>query len=165
MTAERYAEDEEKLSKALQMLRTTSKDNARTPVQWDDEPNAGFCPQGVKPWIKVHDNYEVNVAAAQKDPDSILAMWKQMLRLRKQYRDVLVYGSFEIYNMEDLNVFTYVKSFEDTKILVALNFSSEEQDLEIPPSFKERTMELLFVNVDHVQDKLSAWEERAYLAG
>lgn len=150
MTAERYAEDEEKLSKALQMLRTTSKDNARTPVQWDDEPNAGFCPQGVKPWIKVHDNYEVNVAAAQKDPDSILAMWKQMLRLRKQYRDVLVYGSFEICNMEDLNVFTYVKSFEYTEILVALNFSSEEQDLEIPPSFKERTMELLVASVDQV---------------
>src|ERR1700722_4170351 len=42
-----------------------------------------FCPQGVKPWIRVHDNYEVNVAAAQKDLDSILAMWKQMLRLQK----------------------------------------------------------------------------------
>lgn len=82
-TAERYAEDEEKLGKALQMLRTTSRDNARTPVQWDDGPNAGFCPQVVKPWIKVYDNHkEVNVAAAQKDPDSILAMWKQMLRLR-----------------------------------------------------------------------------------
>jgi glycosidase len=97
---------------------------------------------GIKPRIRVHDNYkEINVAAAQKDPDSILAMWKQMLRLRKQYRDVLVYGSFEIYNMEDLKVFTYVKPFEDTKILVALNISSEEQ--EILPSFKERTMELL----------------------
>lgn len=60
-------------------------------------------------------------------------------------------------------MFTYVKSFEDTKILVALNFSSEEQDLEIPPSFKERTMELLVANVDQVQDKLSAWEARAYL--
>jgi oligo-1,6-glucosidase len=50
-TAERYAEDE-KLGKALQMFRTTSRDNARTPVQWDDGPNAGFCPQGVKPWIE-----------------------------------------------------------------------------------------------------------------
>jgi oligo-1,6-glucosidase len=76
----------------------------------------------------------------------------------------IVYGSFEIYNMENPNVFAYVKSFEDTKILVALNFSSEEQDLEIPSSFKERTMELLVANVDQVQDKLSAWEERAYLA-
>jgi hypothetical protein len=57
-----------------------------------------------------------------------------------------------------------VKSFEDTKILVALNFSSEEQDLEIPPSLKERTMELLVANVDQVQDELSAWEARAYLA-
>jgi oligo-1,6-glucosidase len=82
-TAERYAEDEEKLGKALQMLCTTSRDNARTPVKWGDGPNAGFCPQGVKPWIRVHDNYKVNVAAAQKDLDSILAMWKQMLRLRK----------------------------------------------------------------------------------
>jgi oligo-1,6-glucosidase len=88
------------------------------------------------------------VAAAQKDPHSILAMWKQMLRLRKEHRDALVYGRFEIYNMEHLHVFTYVKSFEDMKTLVILNFSSEEQDLEIPPSFEGRTMELLIANVD-----------------
>ena len=86
--------------------------------------NAGFYPQGVKRWIKVHDNYkEVNVMAAQKDPDSILVVWKHMLRLRKEHRDVLVYCRFEMYNMEHLSVFTYVKSFVDMKILVVLNFS------------------------------------------
>jgi oligo-1,6-glucosidase len=97
--------------------------------------NAGLCPQGVKPWIKVHENYKVNVVAAQKDPDSILAMWKHMLRPRKEHRDVLVYGRFYIYNMEHL---TYVKSLIGMKILIVLNFSSGEQDLEIPPSLKGR---------------------------
>jgi oligo-1,6-glucosidase len=85
--------------------------------------NAGFCPQGVKPWIKVHDNYKVNVVAAQKDRDSILAMWKHMLRLRREHRDVLVYGRFDIYNMEHL---TYVKSLIGMKILIVLNFSNGE---------------------------------------
>jgi oligo-1,6-glucosidase len=159
----RYAGVEEKLSKALQMLRTISRDNARTPVQWDDGPNAGFCPDGVDPWIKVHENYkDVNVAAAQKGPESILAMWKRVLKLRKDYRDVLVYGTFEIYNMEDLKVFTYVKSFEGRNILVLLNFSSEEHDLEIPPNFNGKDMELLVANIGQAEDKLGAWEARAY---
>ena len=160
----KYAGDEEKLGEELRIVRTLTRDNARTPVQWDDGPNAGFCPQGIEPWIRVHDNYkEINVAAAQKDPNSILAFWKQVLKMRKEYRDVLVYGSFEIYNMEDLGVFTYVKSFEDTKIVVLLNFSSEEQAVEIPPSLGGRKMELLVANVDRVEDRLSAWEARAYL--
>jgi oligo-1,6-glucosidase len=163
-TSARYVGDEEKLGKALQMLRKVTRDNARTPVQWDDGPNAGFCPDGINPWIKVHENYkEVNVAAAQKDPDSILAMWKRVLKLRKEYRDVLVYGNFEIYNMDDLKVFTYVKSFEGTKILVILNFSSEEHDLDVPLNLRGTDMELLVANVDQLEEKLSAWEARAYL--
>ena len=145
------------------MLRKITRDNARTPVQWDDGPNAGFCREGVKPWIGVYDNYEVNVAASRRDPSSILAMWERVLRLRKEHRDVLIYGRFEIYNMEDLKVFTYVKSFEDTRILVLLNFSSEEQAVDIPPSLRGRKRELLVANVDQVEDKLSAWEARAYL--
>ena len=76
------------------------------------------------------------MTAAQKDTDSILVMWKHMLRLRKEHRGVLVYGMFEIYNTEHLNVFTYVKLLVDLKVLVVSDFSSEEQDLEIPPILK-----------------------------
>lgn len=94
----------------------------------------------MKPWIKVHENYtEVNVAAAQNDPGSMLAMWSRVLKLRKEYREVLVYGSFEIYDMEDPKVFTYVKSFEATSILVLLNFSSEEHDLKSHYVPREKT--------------------------
>lgn len=153
----KHAGDEERLSKALEMLRTVSRDNSRTPVQWDDRPNAGFCPEGVKPWIKVHENYtEVNVAAAQNDPDSMLAMWSRVLKLRKEYREVLVYGSFEIYDMEDPKVFTYVKSFKAISVLVLLNFSSEEHDLKVPLRPKGKDMELLVANVSQVGEKLSA---------
>jgi oligo-1,6-glucosidase len=81
----KHAGDEERLGKALEMLHTVSRDNSRTPVQWDNGPNAGFCPEGVKPWIKVHEKYTaVNVAAAQNDPDSMLAMWSRVLKLRNE---------------------------------------------------------------------------------
>lgn len=103
------------------------------------------------------------MAAAQKDPDSILATWKRVLELRKEYRDMLVYSSFEIYNIEDLSVFTNVKSFGGTKVLVSLNFSSGEYDLEIPQSLKAKDIELLVANIDQPEEKLSAWEARAYL--
>jgi glycosidase len=97
--------------------------------------NAGLCPQGVKPWIKVHDNYKVNVVAAQKDPDSILAMWKHMLRPRKEHRDVLVYGRFYIYNMEHL---TYVKVAYKHEDFDCLELQQWRAGLEIPPSLKGR---------------------------
>ena len=95
------------------------------------------APNRAKPEEATHRDvdYEINVVTAWKDLDSILAMWKHMLRPRKEHRDVLVYGRFYIYNMEHL---TYVKSLIGMKILIVLNFSSGEQDLEIPPSLKGR---------------------------
>ena len=117
-----------------------------------------------EPWMRVHDNYkDVNVAAQEKDPNSVLAFWKKMLRLRKEHADVLVYGQFEIFDYEDPNTFMYVKEYQGKEVLVALNFSDEDQVLAIPPSVKDRKLNPLIANVDHLGSKLSPWEARAYL--
>ena len=160
------------LAKAWKALQASARDNCRTPVQWDDSaPNAGFCPAGVKPWIRVNDNYAdgVNVQAALADPYGILHMWRRVLQLRKhpRLRDVLVYGDFEIHNMEHPHLFVYTKAIEEKKVLVLCNFSDDEQESDLPQSWRgrEKEMELLVANVEEAQmrEKLGPWEARAYL--
>ena len=82
----KYPED-----KVMELIRAKSRDNARTPMQWDDKPNAGFSE--ADPWIPVNPNYtKINVKRDLADPDSILNYYKKMIQLRKDY-PVLVYGS------------------------------------------------------------------------
>lgn len=86
-----YANDEKMLARGKWGLIRTARDNARTPVQWDDGPNAGFTTG--KPWMKINDNYrDINVARQVADPNSIHAFWRRMLKLRKEHSDVFVQG-------------------------------------------------------------------------
>jgi oligo-1,6-glucosidase len=100
---ERYPGDEKMLQSALAGLQRVDRDNARTPVQWSSEEQAGFST--VKLWMRVRDNYEVNVAAQEKDPHSALAFWKKALKIRTEHADVLVHGQFELVDLENLNTF------------------------------------------------------------
>lgn len=111
-----------------------SRDNARTPMQWDDTAYAGFS--SAQPWIAVNPNYtEINAKAQTSDPDSVFHYYKKLITLRKQY-PVIVYGKYELLleNSEDL--FVYTRTLEDEKILVVCNFSQKETDFQIPESFQ-----------------------------
>lgn len=104
----RYLSDEKMLWSALAGLQRVGWDDARTSVQWSAEEHAGLST--VEPWMRVRDNYkEVNVAAQEKDPHSVLAFWKKVLKIRKEHSDVLVHGQFELFDFENINTFTYVK--------------------------------------------------------
>ena len=90
----------------MECLALRSRDNARTPVQWDDTPNAGFTTG--TPWIEVNPNYTaINAAAEEKDPDSVLNYYKQMIALRKSHLG-LIYGSFQLLAEENPQVFAYL---------------------------------------------------------
>jgi len=74
-----------------------ARDHARLPVQWDGSPNAGFTSKGVKPWMRVNDNFvDVNVEKQIGDERSLLAFWKRLIRLRKEHKDLFVYGEYEL---------------------------------------------------------------------
>ena len=112
----------------------------------------------------MHDNYkEINVAAQESDPESVLAMWKKVLKMRKKHADVLIHGQFEIHDMDNPNTFTYIKDYHGKRALIVLNFSDEEQDFMVPPQLGKPKLNLLMSNMDELQDKLSPWEARAYL--
>lgn len=128
--AERYAGDEDMLKVVLDSALRIGRDNARTPVQWSDGANGGFT-KGA-PWIGVNDNYEViNAAAQEGKSDSVLEFWRRILKLRKEYKDVLVYGDFELLDRSNEQKLSFIKSCSDTgnQMLVELSFSDQEQAL------------------------------------
>lgn len=104
----------------MKSLCAKSRDNARTPMQWDNGPGAGFT-KGT-PWCRVNPNYEkINAAEALKDQNSIFYYYKKLIRFRKE-EPILIYGTFELLCPEDEHVFAYVREWKGKKWLVVGNF-------------------------------------------
>ena len=102
-----------------------SRDNARTPMQWDASANAGFTTG--TPWIAVNPNYKkINVADQLKREDSVFHYYQNLIRLRKE-NEIIVYGNYELLLPEDENIFAYTRTLDNQKLLVVCNFSKSEQ--------------------------------------
>lgn len=122
------------MSDIMREMRLKARDNGRLPMQWSADKNGGFT-QGSKPWMRVNDDFsDWNVAQQENDQDSVLAFWRQVLKLRQQEKDVFVYGRFDIlpeYEHSE-EVFAYtMTSYDGRAALVLLNFSEEEQNVEL----------------------------------
>ena len=114
-------------------LKAKSRDNARTPMQWDDSPQAGFTTG--TPWMQVNPNYtEINAAAQIGDPDSVFSFYKELIRLRHEM-EVIVYGSYDLLLPEDENLYVYTRTYGDEKLLIVCNFSEKEQSFAVPEEF------------------------------
>ncbi|MEH6865727.1 alpha,alpha-phosphotrehalase [Priestia megaterium] len=130
----------------LEILKHKSRDNSRTPVQWSDEPNAGFT-KGT-PWINPADNYrEINVEKALDDEDSIFYFYQKLIALRKQY-DIITYGNYELILGENEQIFAYIRNGADEKLLVINNFYGSETAFELPEdiTFEGYHSEILLSN-------------------
>ena len=109
-------------------LRYKGRDNARTPMQWDDTPEAGFT-KGT-PWMPVNPNYvHINAKAQVGDPDSVFSFYQKLIRLRKEHQ-VIIDGDFTLLMAEDPNVFAYTRSDGQETLLVCCNFSAQEAGLD-----------------------------------
>ena len=136
--------DPEKLDHVRKILVKKARDHARTPFQWNAEPNAGFCSEGVKPWMRINEDYQaVNADVQLQDKAgenglSIFRFWQRALASRKAHADVFVYGTFEVVGatIETQHaVFAYSRTgAEGGKWLVVLNFSGAEIRWEVPPA-------------------------------
>lgn len=123
------------MSDLLPYLRAKSRDNARTPMQWDTSADAGFTKSG-KPWMRVHDDYkEWNVEVQRKNPDSINNFYTKLFETRKENL-ALVYGDFKILDFDNEQIFAFTRNFEDKSILVVLNFTDKTQTFELPKEVK-----------------------------
>ncbi|KAL2824708.1 glycoside hydrolase superfamily [Aspergillus pseudoustus] len=128
-----HPEDTDLHQRALAEYRLKSRDNSRTPMQWDDSPNAGFST--AEPWIPLHRDYAtLNAALQAKDPASVYSYWSAIFNLRKQYADILVYGSFRLIDAQNPTVFAFVRSGAVTsqQALVVLNFGPHAVSWTLP---------------------------------
>nr|WP_308656761.1 alpha-glucosidase [uncultured Agathobacter sp.] len=151
-----YSKDE-----IMKSIYAKGRDNARTPMQWDDSANAGFTTG--TPWIKVNDNYDkINAKSQVDDPDSIFSCYKKLVQLRKDY-PVFVDGKFTLLLEDDENIFAYSRKNEEKTMIVVCNFF----DKEIPmPLAKECDgMEVLISNYKDTSDMsvLRPYEARMYI--
>ena len=118
--------------KMISYLRNKSRDNARTPMQWDETDEAGFT-TGV-PWMPVNPNYKVINAAAQiGDEDSVYNYYRKLISLRKEH-PIIVNGDFELVGEDDADVFAYLRHWKDQILWVACNFTDRMQKIVSPSS-------------------------------
>ncbi len=113
----------------MESIYAKGRDNARTPMQWDDTASAGFTTG--TPWIAVNPNYvEINAERERNDPSSIFHYYQKLIRLRKEH-EILAEGEFELLLEEDPAIFAYIRRLGEKEWLVVANFTDKETDCEL----------------------------------
>jgi len=150
----------------LKVIHSKSRDNARTPMQWNAGEQAGFT--SGTPWIKVNPNYkEINVQGALNAPDSIFYYYQKLIRLRKE-NPVIVYGKYDLILGEHEQIYAFTRTLDDDRLLVILNFSIESPVFNLPENILFAKSELIISNYqvsssdDVRQITLRPYEARVY---
>ena len=143
----------------MRYLKEISRDNARTPMQWDDSKNAGFT-DGT-PWINVNPNYkEINAKAAVADPNSVFHYYQELIKLRHTL-PIIVYGKFQGLLEDSETIYAYNRLLDGQVLTVACNFTDQEQDCTL---FDDLAGEELISNYkEHKAGKLQPYEARVIL--
>ena len=152
-------DNKKNMKKFFEAIQKQSRDNARTPMQWDNKKNAGFSK--VKPWIKVNDNYKkINVKNQEKDLDSILNHYKLLIKLRKE-NSTLVYGKYEDLDPMHTKIFSYQRWDENDVFIIHLNFSNCSVKIN---SNEIKDYKLVISNYTFAKKSynLNPWEARIY---
>ena len=153
-------EQGESTEKILEILKSKSRDNSRTPVQWNNNKNAGFT-EGT-PWIPVADSYkEINAENSLKDDDSVFYHYKKLIQLRKEY-DVISNGTFKIILEEHNKVFGYIREYDGTKLIVLNNYYGENTEVELPKDIIIDKSEILISNYKDSEDLKTKINLRPY---
>lgn len=143
-------------------LKRISRDNARTPMQWDDSANAGFTTG--TPWIKVNSNYKtVNAKQQTTDPDSVFSYYKELIRLRHE-NDIIVYGEYELLEPQNEELFIYTRTWNNEQLMVLCNFT--DKDVVIPAAVMAQIpadAQILISNhVGNLEAVLRPYEAKVY---
>jgi oligo-1,6-glucosidase len=165
---ERVLEGGENHDKVMESIYIKGRDNARTPMQWDDSENAGFTTG--TPWLKVNPNYkEINAKKSLENSNSIFHYYRNLIKLRKEYK-VIVYGDYNLILEEHDQIYAYTRVLDNETLLVITNFSIETPEFQLPGHIQYNSKHLLISNyeVDENNDNISSiflkpYEARVYL--
>ena len=140
----------------MRSIYAKSRDNARTPMQWSSEKNAGFTTGA--PWIAVNPNYvKINAESEKNDPDSVYNFYKELVHLRKEY-PVFADGDFSLIMPEDEQIFAYIRSDEKSRMLVCANFTGELVKYSLPEEWKNAQMLIHNYPGEQLSEELKPYE-------
>ncbi len=150
-------------SEIADLVHARSRDNARTPMQWTDESNAGFTDS--EPWIQVNPNYpEINAEQAIANSDSVWNYYRRLIALRKEY-SVMIYGEYKLLLPDHEQIYAYTRTLGDEQLLVILNFSGGASSFELPDQISYEDSEVLIGNYNkRVSEPPDAVDLRPYEA-
>jgi oligo-1,6-glucosidase len=144
----------------LKLVNKGSRENSRTPVQWNAEKNAGFT-EG-EPWFPVNENYrEVNVAAQENDPNSLLNFYRKLIAFRKANK-VALYGDYIEHDKKSKDFYVYERNYLDKKLLVICFFSKEQKRFDAPVGISLENGHLIFSNYEMNQVVSNGFTARPY---
>jgi len=150
----------------MEAIHRISRDNARTPMQWSDNPNAGFTTGA--PWMKINLNYpDINVAHDLKDSNSIFYYYQKIIQLRKENL-IMIYGDYQLILEEDEHIYSYLRTLNKDRLLIILNFFSSQTIFNLPENINYQGKKLLIsnYNVEEKEDTksiyLRPYEARVY---
>jgi oligo-1,6-glucosidase len=150
------------VERRLERIHVSTRDSARTPVQWTDGPNAGFTTG--KPWFYVNPNYtSVNAEAEDKDPLSILNFYRRCLALRKS-SETLLWGTYREYFPASRKLFMYERKYKSERILVICSFNKESMSYRLPKGYDPSKGRLLLDNYIAKED-MKGSHRRVRVAG
>lgn len=145
----------------INVMKHLSRDNSRTPMQWNEDTNAGFSE--AVPWIKVNENYTtINVETESKNPNSVLNYYKKLLKLRKE-NEVIIYGEYKLILEKDKQIFSYIRALNNKFMLIICNFTYKTPFFRLPKNIKYSGKEMLLCNYENKgNDDLSGFKLRPY---
>lgn len=151
---------------ALALIHARGRDNARTPMQWDDSANAGFTTGA--PWIQVNPNYvTINVQRARADQNSIFHCYRRLIQLRRD-NPIVTYGTYDLILDDDPEIYAFTRTLENDRLLIILNFTANTPRFDLPAHIASSDRNLLISNypVDPAYDirelTLRPFEARVY---
>lgn len=149
------------VEKRMERIHASSRDSARTPMQWDDSKNAGFTTG--KPWFYINPNYrKINVAAEEEQPFSILKLYRRCLRYRKN-SDVALWGDYKEYDRLSNQLYVYKRTYQQKSLLIVCSFSTHSLKWHNIKEFRGRKGKLVICNYPNpVHGMLKPYEARVY---
>ena len=131
------------------------RDNARTPMQWDDSANVGFSGADATPWIMVNPNYtKINAKDQVSREDSVFKYYQKLIRLRHE-SDLIVYGTYDLILDDDKDIYAYIRTLGDEKLIVYCNFSENTREVELPEEFTDGKILISNYNDAKVSEKIT----------
>ncbi|MFR2675906.1 MAG: glycoside hydrolase family 13 protein [Blautia wexlerae] len=131
------------------------RDNARTPMQWDDSANAGFSGADATPWIMVNPNYtKINAKDQVSREDSVFKYYQKLIRLRHE-SDLIVYGTYDLILDDDKDIYAYIRTLGDEKLIVYCNFSENTREVELSEEFTDGKILISNYNDAKVSEKIT----------